>query len=432
MLQENMSERSAHRAGGSGRRWLWGVSALACLGLWLDETLSPGPKMLLVEEVSASDGFQTERNHLVREYVAKEGITNARVLAAMRETPRHQFVPRELRHLAYTDQALPIGHEQTISPPFIVAYMTEVLDPQPTDKVLEIGTGSGYQAAVLSPLVKEVYTIEIVEPLGRRAAATLRRLQYRNVHTKIGDGFQGWPDKAPFDKIIVTCSPEQVPQPLVEQLREGGRMIIPLGERFQQVFYLLEKQDGKLVEKQLQPTLFVPMTGISEQKRQVLPDPSRPRLVNGSFEHDENEDGFIDGFHYQRRVEWVEGDAPDGERYVLFVNHEPGSLSQMLQGVAIDGRRVKRLQFLLDVWLKEYRPGREPHERAGVVFHFYDERRRPISSPRVGDWRVSDTWARHEYTITVPPETRELILQFGLNGATGQLAIDDLSLNARN
>ncbi len=431
MSQARRGDRSTRRVGDRGRCWMLGLWAAGCLGLWLEELSGARPNPFVVGEVSASDGFQTERNHLVREYVAKEGITNARVLAAMRETPRHQFVPREQRHLAYTDQALPIGHEQTISPPFIVAYMTEMVDPQPTDKVLEIGTGSGYQAAVLSPLVKEVYTIEIVEPLGRRAAATLRRLQYRNVHTKIGDGYQGWPDKAPFDKIIVTCSPEQVPRPLVEQLREGGRMIIPLGERFQQVFYLLEKQDGKLVEKQLQPTLFVPMTGLSEEKRQVYPDPSRPTLVNGSFEHGKIEDGFIDGFHYQRRVEWVEGDAPDGERYVLFVNHEPGSLSQMLQGVAIDGRRVKRLQFLLDVWLREYKPGREPHERAGVVFHFYDERRKPISSPRVGEWSVSNTWARHEYSIPVPTEARELILQFGLNGATGQLAVDDLSLSAR-
>ncbi len=150
----------------------------------------------------------------------------------MRDTPRHEFVPRDQQKNAYFDMSLPIGDEQTISGPFVVAYMTEQLDPQPADKVLEIGTGSGYQAAVLSPLVKDVYTIEIVEPLGKRAEPTLKRLKYDNVHVKIGDGYQGWPEHAPFDKIIVTCSPEKVPQPLVDELKEGGRMIVPVGERY--------------------------------------------------------------------------------------------------------------------------------------------------------------------------------------------------------
>src|SRR5262249_48250810 len=152
------------------------------------------------------------------------------------------FVSAELRPKAYLDQSLPIGHKQTISPPFIVAYMTETIDPQPTDRVLEIGTGSGYQAAVLANIVKEVYTIEIVEALGKQAAKRLKELGYANVRAKIGDGYKGWPEHAPFDKIIVTCSPEEVPQPLVDQLREGGKMMIPLGERYQQVFYQFEKQ----------------------------------------------------------------------------------------------------------------------------------------------------------------------------------------------
>src|SRR5262245_29780008 len=207
------------------------------------------------------DAYADARHKMVDEMIAAEGVKNEKVLESMRSTPRHQFVKPSLKNLAYTDQALDIGFKQTISPPFIVAYMTEVLDPQPTEKVLEIGTGSGYQAAILSPLVQEVYSIEIVEPLGKRAAETLKRLKYKNVFTKIGDGYKGWPEHAPFDKIIVTCSPENVPQALVDQLREGGALIVPLGERYQQTLYRMKKQNGKLVSEALLPMLFVPMTG---------------------------------------------------------------------------------------------------------------------------------------------------------------------------
>ncbi|MBM4088673.1 MAG: protein-L-isoaspartate(D-aspartate) O-methyltransferase, partial [Planctomycetes bacterium] len=190
--------------------------------------------------------YEAAREQMVQAAVLDAGVTNKRVIEAMRATPRHEFVPRLLRKDAYKDMSLPIGDQQTISAPFVVAFMTETIDPQPADKVLEIGTGSGYQAAVLSGLVKEVYTIEIVESLGRTAHATLQRLGYQNVHVKVGDGFAGWPDHAPFDKIIVTCSPESVPQPLVDQLKEGGTMVIPVGSRYQQVLYVMRKRDGAL------------------------------------------------------------------------------------------------------------------------------------------------------------------------------------------
>ena len=158
---------------------------------------------------------------MVNTAVIGSGVKHERVIQSMLKTPRHEFVPTNIRNQAYFDMALPIGGQQTISAPFIVAYMTEALDPKATDKVLEIGTGSGYQAAVLSPLVRSVYSIEIVEELGYKA--TLNKLKYDNVKTKVGDGFKGWPEYAPFDKIIVTCSPERVPIPLVQQLREGER-----------------------------------------------------------------------------------------------------------------------------------------------------------------------------------------------------------------
>jgi protein-L-isoaspartate(D-aspartate) O-methyltransferase len=192
-------------------------------------------------------------------------VSDRRVLAAMEKVPRHEFVPMHLRDQAYEDCPLPIGHGQTISQPYIVAFMTEQLAPKPTDRVLEVGTGSGYQAAVLAELVAEVYTIEIIKPLGQRARADLARLGYTNVFVRIGDGYQGWPEAAPFDAIMVTCAPDHVPRPLVEQLKEGGRMIIPVGPLGDQQLYLLEKRSGEVRQRAVLPVRFVPMTGLAQQ-----------------------------------------------------------------------------------------------------------------------------------------------------------------------
>jgi protein-L-isoaspartate(D-aspartate) O-methyltransferase len=212
---------------------------------------------------AAGPDFAALRSQMVEEQLKARGrdITNQRVLEAMGTVPRHEFVPEKLRYAAYRDHPLDIGHGQTISQPYIVAFMTQQLAPKATDRVMEIGTGSGYQAAVLSPLVQEVYTIEIVEPLARRAEGDLKRLGYKNVKVKSGDGYQGWPEAAPFDAIIVTCAPENVPQPLVDQLKEGGRMIIPVGPDGRQDLYLLEKKGGKVQQRAVLPVRFVPMTG---------------------------------------------------------------------------------------------------------------------------------------------------------------------------
>ena len=212
--------------------------------------------------LAAEDSFASVRQRMVAEQLLGPGrdITNARVLAAMGKVPRHEFVPERLRSMAYQDSPLPIGRDQTISQPYIVAFMTERLEPKPTDRVLEIGTGSGYQAAVLSELVAEVNTIEIIEPLAKSAEATLKQLGYTNVHVRAGDGYKGWPEAAPFDGIIVTCAPDHVPKPLVEQLKEGGRMIIPVGERYDQKLFLLRKKGGQLEQKAVLPVRFVPMT----------------------------------------------------------------------------------------------------------------------------------------------------------------------------
>jgi protein-L-isoaspartate(D-aspartate) O-methyltransferase len=195
----------------------------------------------------------------------------------MGTVPRHEFVPTAERARAYQDHALPIGNGQTISQPYIVAFMTQALEPRPTDRVLEIGTGCGYQAAVLSPLVREVYTIEIIEPLARRAAADLKRLGCTNVQVRAGDGYLGWPEAAPFDAIIVTCAPEHVPQPLLDELREGGRMIIPVGSRGRRAGVVSAHQEGGRAERQaVLPVRFVPMTGRATKERGPGRGPAAP------------------------------------------------------------------------------------------------------------------------------------------------------------
>jgi protein-L-isoaspartate(D-aspartate) O-methyltransferase len=192
------------------------------------------------------------------------GVKDPRVLAAMRKVPRHEFVPAEFRHRAYEDTPLPIGEGQTISQPYIVAFMSEQLHLNPTDRVLEIGTGCGYQTAVLAELVAEVYSVEILSPLAQRAWRTLERLGYRNVHLRRGDGYNGWAEHAPYDAIIVTCAPPAIPPPLADQLKEGGTLVIPLGDHSSQQLHLLRKIGGKLRRVTTIPVLFVPMTREAE------------------------------------------------------------------------------------------------------------------------------------------------------------------------
>jgi protein-L-isoaspartate(D-aspartate) O-methyltransferase len=205
--------------------------------------------------------FAAQRQQMVKKQLVPREIRDERVLAAMGKVPREEFVPENLFSQAYNDSALPIGNDQTISQPFIVALMTEQLHLQPTDRVLEVGTGSGYQTAVLAELAKEVYTIEIIEPLAQSASARLSRLGYQNAHVKQGDGYAGWPDVAPFDAIIVTCAPDKVPPPLASQLKDGGRMVIPVGTGLDQQLFLLEKKNGKLAQTVILPVRFVPMAG---------------------------------------------------------------------------------------------------------------------------------------------------------------------------
>ena len=400
--------------------------------------LTPGaviaPLLVLLSVAPAAcqtrQPYERARQKMVDEHLVAAGVKDERVVKAMLATPRHEFVATALRPKAYLDIALPIGEQQTISSPFIVGYMTQSLDPQPTDKVLEIGTGSGYQAAVLSPLVKDVYSIEIVESLGKKAAATLKRLGYANVHTKVGDGYLGWPEHAPFDKIIVTCSPEKVPQPLTEQLAEGGLLVIPVGERYSQTLFLLRKKDGKLKSEALLPTLFVPMTGKAEASREVLPDAANPRAVNGSFEEPALAGGAQPGWYYEKLVTWkTDAEAPDGEHYVTFKNSELGLSAHLLQGFSIDGRKVKEIDVSAQVKCQECAQGNNADEAPGIIVTFFDDQRRQIEGAfGIGPILGSKEWHKKSQTFRVPAEAREGILRVGLFGATGSISFDKVEM----
>jgi protein-L-isoaspartate(D-aspartate) O-methyltransferase len=214
----------------------------------------------------AEDRWTALRERMVREQIEPRAIRDAKTLAALRKVPRHLFVPGEVSHLAYEDYPLPIGEGQTISQPYIVAYMTEALRLRGGEKVLEIGTGSGYQAAILAEIAAEVYSIEIVTSLAASAAERLAALGFTNVRVRAGDGYRGWPEAAPFDGILVTAAPDHVPQPLVDELKPGGRLVIPVGADSQELRVLVKRADGGLDEERSLPVRFVPMTGEAEAR----------------------------------------------------------------------------------------------------------------------------------------------------------------------
>ena len=242
---------------------LVGVLLRQCGGP-VDAVLSPTQKSSR-QEAPGGEQQRQAREQMVRDQIGARGVRDARVLAAMRKVPRHLFVAADMQADAYLDQPLPIGHGQTISQPYIVAFMSEALELKPQDRVLEIGTGSGYQAAILAELAREVYSIEIVEPLGKEAAERLKSLGYERVKLRVGDGYRGWPEAAPFDAIIVTAAPDHVPPALVAQLRESGRLVLPVG-RFAQDLLRVRRTAKGVVQENLLPVRFVPMVGETGKK----------------------------------------------------------------------------------------------------------------------------------------------------------------------
>lgn len=396
--------------------------------IWLTIWFCVSPTRAAAPKVRKGDPFEAIRAQMVEKDVKQMGVKNPRVLRSMVTTPRHEFIDARDRNRAYLDMALPIGSQQTISSPYIVAVMTEAVDPQPDDVVLEIGTGSGYQAAILSSLVKQVYTIEIQEPLGLKAAQTFKRLGYRNITAKIGDGYQGWPEHAPFDKIIVTCSPEKPPQPLLEQLKDGGLMVIPVGERYQQTLYLYRKQGGKLELQALQPTFFVPMTGVAEDSRQVKPDRSHPALRNGDFETPPAADEEVAGWFYERQCTWEQrADAPQGQHCITFRNQDFGRASHLLQGFPIDGSKISEFDISAQVRCDNIRI-QQTDVFPAIAVTFYDENRREVGTQWIGPFRGTADWTVVKKRFRVPPKTHDGMIRVGLFGATGELSVDDIQL----
>lgn len=372
--------------------------------------------------------FTEERDNLVNRTLIPGGVKDPRAIEAIRATPRHTFVPDSLKDESYADRALPIGESQTISSPYIVATMTESLDPMPDDKVLEIGTGSGYQAAVLSPLVKDVYTIEIVEPIGKETTEFLKSLGYENIHTKIGDGFKGWPENAPFQKIIVTCSPESVPQPLIDQLTDGGLMVIPVGTRHQQQLHVFKKEKGKLVSLSIRPTLFVPMTGEAESLR-TTQEEKGVRIINGDFEERVDKPGIIPGWYYEFNAKLVrDAKAPYGKNCIEFSSQRGELPSMLIQGFKLDARETVFVKMRAAVSVEDVVPGPNPNDKPIVSLQLLDENREPIGNYWLGPFIGTHKWKKEEETFSVPPNCREAILQIGLWGATGTIRFDGIAV----
>jgi protein-L-isoaspartate(D-aspartate) O-methyltransferase len=375
------------------------------------------------------DALATLRRAMVERDVVAVGVKNRAVLAALRATPREEFLAPEYRSLAYEDLALPIGHGQTTPAPGVVAALVERLDVRPGEKVLEIGAGCGYQTALLSRLASKVYAIEIVPELGKSAAERLDRLGYHNAKIQIGDGYQGWAEHAPFDKIVVACSPESVPPPLVEQLREGGRMLVALGDRHQQTLYSLKKVHGQLTATTLEETFTSAMSGVASAVRSPEDDAPLTPLANVGFELETLRAGKPDGWHSLRQARLDSTVlAGHGYRCLTFANRQPGRSAGAMQGMAVDGRRIQSLDVSAWIRCQQAQSGKTPTQLPRISLTFLDDNQQPITEEALGPWDGTFAWRQVRSEVLVPPQTRMALIAIGLFGAVGEASFDDIEL----
>lgn len=376
------------------------------------------------------EAFKVAREKMVREELTAQGIKNDRVLRAMGQVPREQFLPLTKRKFAYLDMPIPIGEAQYMPPPLRTADLLEQIDPQPSDKVLVVGTGSGYGPGVLSRIVREVYAIEIVPELAREAAATFQRLKYSNITSKQGDGFAGWAEHAPYDKMLVECAPESVPPPLVEQLKEGGVLVIPVGEHFQQTLFKYRKQNGKLTVEQSRPTLFLPMIGKAKFLQTTDTAAQEPQILNPSFETEfEGDKNLPANWYFVKQAQVIEyPTAPNGKRVLWFKNETPGHASIAIQGFACDGRKVKLLTITLNVKVKSVIRGQNLEQLPRLEIMYLNENNRAIHHDFIGPWFLTGDWTEQQARFQVPPQARAALIRIGLLGATGEAWFDNLRM----
>lgn len=412
-------------AGKAETSWGRGLSLLSlAAGLFL--VLEPA-------ETLGQSGLRTlaeARRLMVAEEIEAQGIENERLLAAMREVPREQFLPLNKRHLAYLNVAVTYGEGQVVLPPLVTAHSIEQLDPQKTDKVLVVGTGSGYSSAVLSRLAREVYSVEINPEIAKEAEETLRHLKYTNVKIRSGDGFEGWKEHAPYQRIIVECSPESVPRPLVDQLVEGGTLLIPVGDEFDQTMHRCKKENGQLVTLSLWPTLLLPMKGKAEELRSQSEMPREPSLLNGGFE--ELVEGTTDlpnNWFYVRQGRVVDDPlCPEGKRALQLVNTTPGAAAVALQAFPVDGKKIAELSLSFRIRGIDVRPGQNRGQLPRVEIRFFDEKRRFVGGDWTGGWNMTFDWVKKERLFAVPRQAKFAVIRISLGGGTGEIRFDNLKL----
>lgn len=370
------------------------------------------------------------RRIMVNEEIAAQGIENQKLLEAMREVPRELFIPLHKRDLAYLNVAITYGDGNVILPPLVTAHLIEKLDPQKNDKVLVIGAGSGYSTALISRMSREVYAVEIDRAVATTAEETLRSLKYTNVKLRVGDGFEGWKEHAPYQRIIVECSPDSVPRPLVDQLAEEGTLLVPTGSEFDQTMYLCKKVNGELTTLSLWPTLLVPMKGKAEELRSHSGLLRTPSILNGGFEEIVPSTKDVPtNWAYVRQGNVVEDSScPEGSHALSFVNVTRGVAATAIQAFPVDGKNVSELTLACKIWGKDIRPGQNRQQLPRMEVRFYDEKLRYVGGDWMGGWNMTFSWVKKDHVFNVPRPAKFAVLRIGLGGATGEIRFDDIRL----